>query len=59
MPGDPQTLKFRNHYECLCGSVWWDDWSCIVDDDCPQCGLNCSPSESEDIEPDGEDALDR
>lgn len=38
---------FRNHYECPCGTEWSDEWSCTCDDDCPDCGTTCSPSESE------------
>lgn len=40
---------FRNHYECPCGATWSDTWTCMVDDDCPDCGTTCSPDESEDI----------
>lgn len=41
---------FLNHYECpRCQAAWSDRWSCIVDDDCPECGLrHISPTESED-----------
>ena len=47
---------FLNHYECpRCDYTWSDSWDCMVDDDCPNCGLrHISPSESEDI--DGEEA---
>ena len=32
-------MVFRNYYECPhCKSEWSDDWSCQVDDDCPECG---------------------
>jgi predicted nucleic acid-binding Zn-ribbon protein len=42
--------RFINHYECpRCGNVWTDAWDCMVDDDCPECGLrHISPAESED-----------
>jgi LmbE family N-acetylglucosaminyl deacetylase len=30
---------YRNHYECAsCGHQWEDEWSCMCDDDCPDCG---------------------
>lgn len=38
-----------NHYKCpSCGEHWQDEWSCMVDDDCPSCGArHISPYESE------------
>lgn len=37
-----------NRYRCPnCGSEWKDEWCCGCDDDCPQCGTNCSPEESQ------------
>jgi hypothetical protein len=50
---------YRNYYRCdRCSSEWRDEWSCMCDDDCPDCGaLHMSPYESDDltevIEPDG------
>ena len=43
--------RFRNHYECgRCGHTWTDDWSCMCDDDCPECGArHMSPFKSEDL----------
>ena len=30
---------FRNQYLCSeCGAEWEDEWSCMCDDDCGQCG---------------------
>lgn len=30
---------YRNYYECArCGYEWEDEWSCMCDDDCPDCG---------------------
>jgi predicted nucleic acid-binding Zn-ribbon protein len=42
---------YRNHYDCYrCGEGWDDEWSCMCDDDCPNCGArHCSPTESEDL----------
>ena len=50
---------YRNYYRCdRCGSEWPDEWSCMCDDDCPDCGArHMSPYKSDDltevIEPDG------
>lgn len=42
---------FRNHYQCAsCGNEWSDEWSCMCDDDCPQCGArHMSPFDSDDL----------
>ena len=42
---------FRNHYRCgRCGSEWTDEWSCMCDDDCRQCGArHMSPYNSGDL----------
>jgi predicted nucleic acid-binding Zn-ribbon protein len=42
---------FVNHYRCGdCGETWDDEWSCMVDDDCPKCGSrHWSPLDSEDV----------
>lgn len=39
---------FQNHYTCYkCHHQWQDDYECMVDDTCPECGArNCSPVES-------------
>jgi hypothetical protein len=30
---------FENFYRCdACDAEWGDEWSCIVDDECPICG---------------------
>ena len=30
---------YRNYYKCArCGRNWPDEWSCMCDDDCPDCG---------------------
>lgn len=52
---------YRNHYHCArCGHEWPDEWSCMCDDDCPQCDArHMSPYRSDDltevIENDGEE----
>ncbi len=41
---------YRNIYECSeCGTEWEDEWSCMCDDECPECGVDHSPAHSEDI----------
>lgn len=40
---------FRNSYACDCGETWEDDWSAECDDDCPACGLDCSPDDSKEL----------
>lgn len=41
---------FLNHYQCdRCAAAWEDDWSCMCDDDCPECGLTMSPEDSDDL----------
>jgi hypothetical protein len=42
-------LGVLNTYDCpRCKTHWTDEWDCGCDDDCPQCGLTCSPTSSED-----------
>ena len=54
---------FINRYECeRCKEEWTDQWSCMCDDECPQCGArDMTPCESEEltmlIEPDGREFL--
>lgn len=44
------TKEYLNHYECgYCDCKWSDRWTCIVDDDCPQCGTVMSPCRSDDL----------
>ena len=44
---------YLNRYECdRCGGDWQDEWSCMCDDDCPQCGPSAqrmSPVDSDDL----------
>lgn len=44
---DGQWLE--NHYSCDCGEEWSDQWACACDDDCPACGVTCSPTDSDDL----------
>ena len=42
---------FRNHYRCgKCGTYWEDEWSCLCNDECPNCGASdWSPLTSKDL----------
>ena len=42
---------FQNYYTCArCGRDWTDEWSCMCDDDCPDCGArHMSPVDSDDL----------
>ncbi len=44
-------MWFVNHYECAeCNETWADEWSCMCDDECPECGArNMSPIKSDDL----------
>ena len=46
--------RFLNEYTCYrCEYEWSDEWSSIVDDDCPKCGArHCSPDESTEMDED-------
>ena len=40
--------KTINHYFCeSCDCEWQDSWECKCNDDCPQCGIETEPYESE------------
>lgn len=47
---------YLNHYQCpSCDYEWTDEWTCQVDDDCPNCGKrHVSPYYSEDLEDENE-----
>ncbi len=42
---------FLNYYTCdRCGADWTDEWSCMCDDDCPECGArHMSPYDGDDL----------
>ena len=44
-------MLFKNHYKCpKCNCRWEDEYECMVDDDCPKCGLrHISPWDSEQL----------
>lgn len=42
---------FLNHYHCDdCDVDWSDEWSCMCDDECPSCGKDHSPHDSEELD---------
>lgn len=43
------SYRFRNHYECPCGTTWCDEWDATCDDRCPSCDTSCSPHHSDDL----------
>jgi hypothetical protein len=47
---DGNPCIFRNYYKCGdCGYEWNNTWSCMCDDDCPDCGSrHWTPTHSED-----------
>lgn len=45
---DEEEASFTNHYLCVCGHQWEDEWDCEVDDDCPVCGTTMTPYASDD-----------
>lgn len=39
---------FLNKYYCdECKIEWWDEWSCMCNDRCPECDWEIEPYESE------------
>lgn len=44
-----EARRVLNSYDCPCGRVWQDTWSCACDDRCPKCHRSCSPSKSKEI----------
>lgn len=47
---------YRNYYRCRSCNVSWDDyWSCQCDDECPKCGADYTPYDSDELEDDEED----
>jgi hypothetical protein len=48
--------RFTNYYECPeCNYEWQDEWDCACDDDCPNCGLTCSPCDTDEPEDDDDE----
>ena len=48
--GEGQPCRHVNHYECVCGETWTDQWSCQCNDECPACGREIEPHSSDYIE---------
>jgi hypothetical protein len=42
---------YLNYYTCArCDCTWTDEWSCMCDDDCPECDArHMSPHDSDDL----------
>jgi hypothetical protein len=42
---------YRNYYRCArCDYEWQDEWSCMCDDDCRDCGArHMSPYDADDL----------
>jgi hypothetical protein len=42
---------YANHYSCeRCGEEWVDEWSCMCNDECPECGArDYEPFDSDDL----------
>ena len=43
------TTRYRNHYRCVCGHEWTDEWDCTCNDRCPKCDTEIEPYESEEL----------
>ncbi len=44
--------RFINCYHCeACDVEWTDEWSCACDDECPECGRDFSPYDSDEVLP--------
>lgn len=52
---DGEPCRLINHYHCDdCGEEWEDQWSCACNDECPTCGHEIEPHESQELGLDGE-----
>lgn len=49
-PASEGITYYLNTYECPCGATWTDEWCCGCDDECPECGKDISPTDSEETE---------
>ncbi|WP_019584512.1 hypothetical protein [Thioalkalivibrio sp. ALE16] len=50
MEADPPHLWFENYYFCRrCNLEWIDEWDCMCDDECPDCGTPHTPYHSRDV----------
>ena len=52
--GGESAVWYRNHYRCVCGHEWTDEWDCMCNDRCPKCNTEIEPYQSDDL---GEDNL--
>jgi uncharacterized protein (DUF983 family) len=45
-----ERTRFLLTYHCPdCDETWEDTWSCIVDDECPSCGVTYTAAEVDDL----------
>jgi len=45
---DGEPCIYVNYYACAeCGTEWDDRWSCACDDECPSCGTDMTPYDSD------------
>lgn len=44
---DSEVSWFTKEHECECGCVWQDEWDCLCDDECPDCGKDVPAGEYE------------
>jgi hypothetical protein len=47
--GGESTTRYRNHYRCVCGHEWTDEWDCMCNDRCPKCDTEIEPYHSEEL----------
>jgi len=46
-----EKIMYHNYYKCDdCNVEWEDDWDCMCDDECPDCGTPYSPYQSDSSE---------
>ena len=47
--GGESDKRYRNHYRCICGHEWTDEWDCTCNDRCPKCNTEIEPYDSEEL----------
>lgn len=47
--GGESAVWYRNHYRCVCGHEWTDEWDCMCNDRCPKCDTEIEPYQSDDL----------
>jgi hypothetical protein len=54
--GEP-TTRYLNHYRCVCGHEWTDEWDCMCNDRCPKCDTEIEPYQSDELAVNGMQAV--